>query len=256
MTPDVIEKRFIKNGYHPGHSVGIFENGQLQGFTIVGVGKFKGGLAGFDIMTGLVKEYRGKGYAHKMFDLIKTRMKKEDIGHFYLEVLQKNDPAIKAYKKTGFRKVRGLKCYLLKVGKLVPAKPIESVVFIDHASKKEIERFSPFLDWEPSWENHFESIKRISDPLEVIIAEAPGRPAGVLVYYPTLKWILTLVVDPEFRRKGVATAMLEYLADSLPIYVREIKLLNVDESDKAMNSFLKASGFELATSQYEMRIDF
>ena len=252
MTLEVIEKRFIKNGYHPELSTGIFKNGELEGFTIVGVGKFNGGRSGYDIMTGLVKDQRGKGYASKMFDLIKIKMKEESIDYFYLEVLQENEAAIKAYTKTGFRKVRGLNCYLLKVGKIRPAKSIETVVYIDHASKADIDKFSRFLDWEPSWENSFESIKRIADPVEVITAKVFDRYVGVLVYYPTLKWILTLALDPEFRRKGVATSLLEYLVDSLPIYVRELKILNVEEEDLAMNAFLKKSGFEMVVSQYEM----
>lgn len=255
MTLDVIEKRFVKNGYHPELSAGIFEQDQLKGFTIVGIGKFNGGRSGFDIMTGLIKDYRGKGLAGKMFDLIKDKMKEESIDNFYLEVLQENEQAINAYSKTGFRKVRGLNCYLLKVGKLSPAKSIETVAYIDQTDPKVIDHFKPFLDWEPSWENHFESIKRISDQVEVITAKVLDRQVGILVYYPTVKWILTLAVDPEFRRKGVATALLEYLVDSLPIYVREIKMLNVDEKDMAMDAFLQKSGFERLTSQYEMRIN-
>lgn len=255
MTPDVMEKRFIKNGYHPELSAGIFDNDELVGFTVVGVGRFNGGRSGFDIMTGMVKEYRGKGYANRMLDFVRTHMKEEAIDSFYLEVLKSNEPAIKAYTRTGFRQVRGLNCYLLKVGKLTDVRPIETVVYVDRATRSEIDSFAPFLDWEPSWENHFESIKRIIDRVDVIIAREFDRPVGILVYYPTLKWIMTLAVHPGFRRKGIATALLEFLADSLPIYVREIKLLNVDEKDEAMNAFLKASGFELVTSQYEMRID-
>lgn len=255
MTRDVIEKRFIKNGYHPELSAGLFVDGELEGFTIVGIGRFNGGRSGFDIMTGMSRECRGKGYANKMFDLIKTKMKEEAIDNFYLEVLQENAPAIKAYSKTGFRKIRGLNCYQLNVGKLKPARHIETVVYLDRHDRSMVDRFVRFLDWEPSWENHYESIKRIPDELDVIVATAFEKQVGILVYYPTLKWILSLAVDPLYRRKGVATALLEYLVDTLPIFVREIKVLNVDDTDPAMNSFLKVSGFGLVTRQYEMRID-
>jgi ribosomal protein S18 acetylase RimI-like enzyme len=254
MTLDVIGKRFIKNGYHPELSAGIFENDQLKGFTIAGIGKFNGGRSGFDIMTGVVKEYRGKGLANQMFELIKSKMKDEAIDSFYLEVLQENAPAIKAYTKTGFDKVRGLNCYALKMGKFSPVRPIESYVYIDRTDTSDLDRFRPFLDWEPSWENHFESIRRIPDRVDVFEAKVFDRPVGVLVYYPTLKWILTLAVDPEFRRKGIASALLEYLADALPLYVRDIKALNIDDRDAAMNAFLLESGFEMVTSQYEMRM--
>ena len=103
MTPAVMERRFIKNGFMPALSAGIFDNEELKGFTVVGTGEFKGNVSAFDIMTGLIKDYRGKGLANKMFDLIKIKMKEQAINKFYLEVIQENHAAIKAYEKTGFK---------------------------------------------------------------------------------------------------------------------------------------------------------
>lgn len=252
MTEDVLLKRFIKNGYRPDLSAGIFDGDHLKGFTVVGSGSYNGERSAFDIMTGLVKDYRGMGHANRMFDLILNKMKEQSIQQFYLEVLQANKPAISAYSKTGFHKKRGFKCYALKVGNLHPAKTIQSIIFIDQAEPHELDTFLHFLDWEPSWENHFESIKRIPDEVKIIVARAFGRSVGLCVYYPTLKWILSLAVDPAYRRKGVATALLEYLIESLPLFVREVKLMNVQDDDLAMQEFLKVTGFELLTGQYEM----
>ena len=36
MTPSVMEKRAIKNGYDPENSVGVYANEELVGFTLVG----------------------------------------------------------------------------------------------------------------------------------------------------------------------------------------------------------------------------
>jgi RimJ/RimL family protein N-acetyltransferase len=109
MTTEVMRNRFIKNGFRPDLSVGVFDYDSLKGFTIVGTGIFKGNISAFDIMTGLVKDYRGKGLSNKMFDLIKTKMKEQAINNFYLEVIQENAAAIKAYEKTGFQKTRSMK---------------------------------------------------------------------------------------------------------------------------------------------------
>lgn len=252
MTLDVLTKRFTKNGFRPDLSAGVFENENLVGFTVVGSGSFKGGQAAFDIMTGIAKDYRGKGLANQMFNLILKQMKDQTIDKFYLEVLQENQSAIKAYSKTGFQKTRGLNCYSLKVGKHKIAGIIQSVVYIDQINKSEIDHYRHFLDWEPSWENHFESIKRIPDHLNIIAAKTMGKVVGLCAYYPTLKWILLLSVDPNYRRKGIATALLEYIVDSLPVFVREIKVLNVQDDDKGMNNFLLNSGFEHVVGQYEM----
>ncbi len=252
MTPAVMERRFIKNGFMPALSAGIFDNEELKGFTVVGTGEFNGNVSAFDIMTGLVKDYRGKGLANKMFDLIKIKMKEQAINKFYLEVIQENHAAIKAYEKTGFKKNRELNCYTLDLLKLKPAKQIQTVVYIEQVDKSKIDSFKDFLDWDPSWENHFESIKRIPDKVEIFTARSIGKDIGLLVYYPTLKWVMCLAVHKEHRGKGIATALLEYLSEFLIPETKDIKIFNVLADDTALNKFLINSGCEIMTGQYEM----
>ncbi len=103
MTPDVMQKRAIKNGYDPESSVGVFNENKLVGFTLVGLDQHYETPSAFDIMTGLVKDFRGKGIASKMFNFIKPTLKEKKIKQFYLEVLQENKAAIRAYQKTGFK---------------------------------------------------------------------------------------------------------------------------------------------------------
>jgi ribosomal protein S18 acetylase RimI-like enzyme len=253
MTPVVMKHRFIKNGFQPNLSVGIFDDNHLKGFTVVGTGEFNGSLSAFDIMTGMVKEFRGKGLANKMFDVIKIKMKEQAINNFYLEVIQKNYAAIKAYEKTGFKKTRELNCYTLDSLQLKPAKQIQTVVYIEQADKSIIDLLKDFLDVEPSWENHFESIKRIPDKVDFFTARTNGKNIGILVYYPTLKWIMCLAVHKSHRNKGIATALLEYLAQYLLPETKDIKILNVPAKDITLNTFFLKSGCELFTRQFEMK---
>ena len=252
MTPEVMKFRFQKNGFQPQLSAGIFDKGQLKGFTVVGISRFKNDKAAFDIMTGMVKDYRGKGLANKMFDLIKIKMKEQAINNFYLEVIRENHAAIKAYEKTGFKKTRELNCYSLDLLKLKPAKQIQTVVYIEQVDKTKIDSFKGFLDWDPSWENNFESIKRIPDKVEVFTARSIGKDIGILVYYPILKWVMCLAIHKNHRGKGIATALLEYLAEFLLPETKDIKILNVLADDVGLNKFLINSGCDLLTGQYEM----
>lgn len=254
MTREVIEKRFEKNGYQPELSVGVFDRGRLQGFTVVGKGKFKGSSAAFDIMTGIAKDYRGQGIAQKMFDAILNNMRGHHVNRFFLEVLQGNDAAIRAYTKTGFNKTRGLDCYLLKPDNFRIAKSINSIIFIEEDSNRLDPDLLKFMDWEPSWENHPESIGRIPDQWQLITARSLGKTVGFCVYYPTLNWILLLAVDPEYRRKGIGSAILEFLSTKLfsEHGLDEIKLYNVQDDDEATRAFLKQSGFKKITGQFEM----
>lgn len=118
MTHYVMENRAIKNGYDPESSVGAFNDSKLVGFTLVGIDNHYETPSAFDIMTGLVKDYRGKGIASQMFDFIIPSLKEKKIKQFYLEVLQENNAAIRAYQKAGFKINRSLDCFTLDIKKL------------------------------------------------------------------------------------------------------------------------------------------
>jgi ribosomal protein S18 acetylase RimI-like enzyme len=66
---------------------------------------------------------------------------------------------------------------------------------------------------------------------------------------------MTLVVNKEYRRKGVATQLLSHFVKKLPSDISQVKLLNVEHTDIGMISFLKRAGFSLYTNQYEMAMD-
>lgn len=252
MTPDVIQNRAIKNGYDPESSVGVFNNNKLVGFTLVGIDKHCEIPAAFDIMTGLVKDYRGKGIASQMFDFIKPTLKEKKIKQFYLEVLQENKPAIRAYQKTGFTIIRSLDCFILSVKDFRITEEARIPLKFKKIDKSGIDEFETFADWTPSWENSFNSIKRIPDEIITIAAEYSINKVGLIVYYPLLNWILAFLVDPKYRKMGVGSALISQLIDQMYGKVDKIKFLNIQSEDEDLITFLKESGFDLMTGQYEM----
>jgi ribosomal protein S18 acetylase RimI-like enzyme len=78
--------------------------------------------------------------------------------------------------------------------------------------------------------------------------------AGLLVYYPTLNWIMCLVVDKPYRQKSIATALLQQLKNQLEGKITVIKMLNVDHTDSGMFQFLQRFGFKLYVKQFEMKL--
>ena len=81
------------------------------------------------------------------------------------------------------------------------------------------------------------------------------RCVGTLVYYPLLNWIVNLVVDRDYRRRGVAASLLnEFIARWRPDQ-DTIRLNNIDHSDTAMIRLLEQAGFHRFTSQYEMELN-
>jgi len=253
MTRDVMKNRAIKNGYDPDSSVGVFDNDKLVGFTLVGVDYHYEKPSAFDIMTGLIKEYRGKGIASEMFNFIKPRLKAIGIEYFYLEVLQENKPAILAYKKTGFEIVRSLDCFTLSLKNYLLTEQPRLPIVIKKIEKDNIDKFQLFSEWRPSWENSFTAMKRVPDDIDFYSAEYSINKLGLIVYYPCLNWIMALLVNPEYRNMGIQSALLNHLVKQLEGKVEMVKLLNIQSDDENLIAFLKQSGFELLTGQYEMK---
>ncbi|MCD4683683.1 MAG: GNAT family N-acetyltransferase [Bacteroidales bacterium] len=252
MTHYVMENRAIKNGYDPESSVGAFNDSKLVGFTLVGIDNHYETPSAFDIMTGLVKDYRGKGIASQMFDFIIPSLKEKKIKQFYLEVLQENNAAIRAYQKAGFKINRSLDCFTLDIKKLKITEQLRIPLSFKNLDKSIIDYFETFADWTPSWENSFSAIKRIPDDVLIIEAEYSINKVGLIVYYPTLNWIMAFLVDPKYRKIGVGSALIKKLIDEINGSVDIIKFLNIQSEDEDLINFLKASGFELMTGQYEM----
>lgn len=255
MTPKVIQSRATKNGYDPVSSVGIFENGKLVGFTLVGIDQHCKTPAAYDIMTGIVKEFRGKGIASKMFEFIQPTLKKKKIQQFFLEVLQENKAAIRAYQKTGFKIVRSFECFILDRKNFILTEKSRIPMLFKQLSASEIDDFETFADWPPSWENSSNAIKKIPDETIIIAAKYSINKVGLIVYYPLLNWIMTLQIDPKYRKMGVGSALVGKLLDKINGETERIKFLNIQSEDEELIGFLKASGFELMTRQFEMKYE-
>lgn len=258
MTEIMLFNRALKNGVDFELSVGAFDGDEMVGVTIVGLDDWKGVSAAYDIGTGIVPAHRGKGIAGRMFEFGVPQLRERGVKRFVLEVIQENDPAIKAYTAAGFKVTREFDCFQWRLDG-APARPDRSVPLeIRPVERDRLARFEEHLDWPPSWENSFASIRRIPDEVVVYGAfdgDGSGECVGLLVYYPLINWITTLVVHRDHRRKGVATSLLSHFANHHREDVPYVKLANVDHSDTATLSLLKTMGFEPAARQFEMELE-
>lgn len=254
MTEDRLRLRGIKNNVKYEYSAAAFDGAKMVGFTLVGIDDWQGHLAAFDAATGIIPTHRGKGIAKSMFEFALPGLKKQGVGIFLLEVLRPNEAAIKAYKKTGFQVSREFDCFKLdlKTARQSWKSKKPPVPEINPVGKDVVSGFSRFVDWQPSFENSFAAIRRIPDEILMFGAFTDGLCTGIIVYYPLLNWVMSLVVRREFRLRGIGRALLRHLVQNLPEDLPEIKLINVDNSDRGMIQFLQRSGFEFIIGQYEM----
>ena len=247
--------RMVKNAVEFDYSVGAFDGDRMVGITLIGIDDWQGQMAAFDAGTGIVPDYRGQGLARQMFDFAVPKLRERGVTKFLLEVLQVNEPAIKAYERTGFSVTREFDCLGLERKTFTPGKSCELEIEIKALPQGQVKNFHNFADWQPSWENSFATIARIPDDVLINGAFLGDECIGLIAYYPLLNWIMTLVVKPEHRRRGVAASLLSNFIENFNGEVPQINLVNVDRSDAGMLWFLKKMGFKLFTSQYEMELE-
>ncbi len=255
VTETILRNRYTKNAVDYALSPGAFDGDRLVGFTFVGVDSWKGVPAAFDAGSGILKDYRGKGLAGQLFDFALPKLKEKGIQKFLLEVIQDNEPAVKAYKKAGFHVTREFDCFQLDLAGAAVDIRTGSALTVKAVEKEILRDYCDALDWEPSWENSFSAIQRIPDEVLLLGAFDGDMPVGILVYYPLLNWIMTLAVKKDYRRKGVAKSLLVHFVRQLKRGQKMVKLLNVDHSDAGMLAFLEGAGFKRYISQYEMERD-
>ena len=254
MTEEVIRNRSIKNGIDFDLSIGAWDGDHLVGFTLVGRDEWNNEVSAFDIMTGIIKPFRGLGIANAMFEKILPVAREKNVRNFVLEVIQDNKPAIKAYEKSGFAISRALNCYGAKPEEIKKHNVNLPNYSIEPVDRSHLETAKSFTDWNPSWENSFNSLNRIPDQLTLLGAFRYNRLLGILAYYPLIKWINLLAVHRSYRGEGVASALLASLLGQLNGSAEELKVINVDGGDERMSAFLLGKGFKPIISQYEMKL--
>lgn len=254
MSEKVMFMRVVKNAVAFDTSVGVFDGDRMVGFTLIGIDMWGDMLTAFDVGTGIVKEYRGRGIAHRMFDFALPKLRKSGVKKFVLEVIQTNEPAVKAYREVGFQITRELDCFELEAKKANLKRKADLPLKIQRVRKNILPLFRDSLDWEPSWENSFSAVMRIPDEVILYGALSKGEHAGILAYSPFLNWIMLVVVKKDFRRKGVASRLMAKALRNVSPKNTRVKLLNVDHSDTGMIKFLEKGGFQLFVRQYEMEL--
>jgi ribosomal protein S18 acetylase RimI-like enzyme len=254
MTEERIFKRCHKNNVDFSRSIAAFDGNRMVGFTLIGIDQWQGEPAAFDAATGIVPEYRGKGLARSMFDLALPGLRERGVRRFLLEVLQPNHPAISVYEKTGFKIKREFVIYDVQLATADPDLGAGCDLSILPVGVDTILEFEKHADWVPSWENSFNAVDRVRDDLIGLGAFDGSRCVGVLAYYTTLNWVMSLVVDRSYRRRGAASKLLATLFTNQLDQHTKIKLNNVDMSDKGMMEMLDRAGFVRVIEQFEMEL--
>jgi ribosomal protein S18 acetylase RimI-like enzyme len=251
INKDEFRVMLKRRGFVPELSFGAFENNKLVSFTLNGTGSYNGKKTAYDTGTGTIEAYRGKGIASNIFTNSIPFLKEAGISHYLLEVLQHNTGAVSVYKKLGFivsREFNYFKQNNAEVSLLPKDLPV--TFSIKEISIDNIDRFEKFWDFNPSWQNSIEAIRRCVTDFKIIGAYQKIKPVGYCIIEPNSGDITQIAVDKLHRRKGIGTALLcEAVRRNCH---SSVKVINSEISCQAMTFFLEANSIPLKGKQYEM----
>ncbi|MDR2970896.1 MAG: GNAT family N-acetyltransferase [Bacteroidales bacterium] len=251
ITAEELKIMLKRRGYNPEFSFAAFEEDKIVAFTLSGVGNFNGHKMAYDTGTGTLKEYRGKGFATKVFEYSLPFLREANIHHYLLEVLQHNTKAVSVYRNLGFEITREFNYFIWENKEFNNhLKNIETPCSI---KKIDIENYlyvSDFWDFYPSWQNSFESIRRASEDFISLGAFFEQKLVGYCVFEPNSGDITQIAVDKPFRRKGIASFLLHEVSKLSKN--SKTKLLNTEITCSSIVSFLKSKNVEISGKQFEM----
>lgn len=246
-----------RRGFNREKSIGIFEtsNGVLAGFMMNGCREWNGEITAYDLATGVIPEYRGKGLSKRMFSALKKELKQEKTGQYLLEVIKSNTPALELYKSQKFIVQREFSVFTLSE----KYKEIE----IEKAFNYRIDTLLPltFGDWKkvkeywdftPSWQNSTDSIIA-ADGQFYFVTFRYGR--SIIAYGfidPKTGDIPQFAVSLKYRKRGLGTHLLSLLIEASK--TTEVRVANIEDckNSEGMKALLRKFGFEQTSAQYEM----
>ena len=251
MNKNELETMLSRRGYVPELSFGAFFDGRLVAFTLNGIGGFNGNQTAYDTGTATIKEYRGQGLASNIFKYSIPFLKKAGITHYLLEVLQHNNKAVSVYKKLGFKVTREFNYFVRKMDEITvgtKSLPIGcELQIIDLSMQKAMAKM---WDFSPAWQNSFDSINRLSHNFKMIGVYNNLTLVGYGIFDPEAGDITQIAVDTNYRRKGIASVLLQKMAEMNSH--NSIKLVNADVTCTSIVDFLNSKSIPVSGKQFEM----
>lgn len=248
-----VRSMLTRRGYQPQLSFAAFHQGHIIAFTLNGIGTFNGIPTAYDTGTGTLPQHRGQGIAARIFTHSLPFLKQAGIEQYLLEVLSNNHKAISVYRHMNFTTTRRFDCYRQTIDRIsTPTAPLIAGCTIQPVDLEFMRRSQTFCDFNPSWQNSIESIRRATSQLTLLGATVDGQPAGHCVFDPATGDLTQIAVAPRYRRRGIATHMLRQACEQMTTDF--IKVLNIDTDSPTLPSFLSHTNIPLASSQLEMHL--
>lgn len=223
-------------------SYGMFDGGKLVGFIIHAIDKRAGMLTAFNTGTGVIPEYRGQRIVKSIYEYALLDLSQNGIEKSTLEVITKNDIAIRSYESVGFKICKKYKCYAGNI-------EIETV---DQFDLEEIAFKN--VDWEKlpnqqfySWDFQKETILEGNYTFFQVLHKQ--EPESFFIINPENQYLAQFdLLNTENRGWQRLFAAIQQVSS-------KIRIINVDDRLQHKLENIRLIGLENSIDQYEMELE-
>lgn len=223
------------------YSVGAFDNDKLVGFIFFGLD----GTIAWDGGTGVIPAYRGQKLTQRMLEYSFPILKVQGVNHVLLEVLENNKGAYNIYEHAGFSITRKLHGY-------------KGQVSIDKTHNYQIEvltdpdfgMLSKLSGFRFAWQQMDKRIQNRADIITTICIRDNYEIVAYMHFDAKASRVHQFGTAESHRRKGLATALFQYLAQNC---AAPILVVNIEDASDA-DTFIQSTGLAHLISQYEMEM--
>ncbi|MCB0639230.1 MAG: GNAT family N-acetyltransferase [Lewinella sp.] len=224
-------------------SAGAWSGEQLVGFIWHGQHDDNGRRRAYNTGTGVVPAFRGQGLTRQMYQHLEPILQENGFVECWLEVIEENAPARRAYRATGFEEIRHLRCFH---GTIQPAPRIAEVRPLPRPDWPVL---TNLWSWTPSWQNAAHTIENAWEDLAAVGLYEYDTLLAYAVFNPATGRVPQFAVHPEQRRRGLGRQLFGYIQEQTS---QELAVINVDGSAAGTLRFLETLGMENHINQYEM----
>lgn len=245
FTLDYVNERWAASGVDYSLSFGVFDNDKLVGFLIHAINKYGEIKVAYNASTGIIPTHRRKGLLTKLYEEAIVKLKEKGIQKSTLECITKNERAILAYQKVGFKIDRQYHLYKLDWVQ----KAVESNYKIEVLNEFNFSDFEHLHNYFPSIENQDHCLEMYKENLTAISVFDKNEIEAYLLFHKTSKRIHRLgVKENNWSIYG------EILFSKLP--TGSYNIINIDSTNKNMHTFFKKMDFDNYIDQYDMSFEF
>ncbi|UTW62852.1 GNAT family N-acetyltransferase [bacterium SCSIO 12741] len=223
-------------------SYGMFDGEKLVGFIIHAIDRRNGKLTAFNTGTGVIPAYRGQRIVASIYTHALKDLAQQGIEHSVLEVITKNEIAIKLYEAIGFKKCKEFQCFQGTIDLDYPIEPELKEVPLsevkwDHLPHQEFY----------SWDNQKESIVKGNYRFFEVIHK--GKVESFFIINPALHYLSQLdLLSTDHEAWNRLFKGIQHFSDTM-------KVNNVDTRLTDKKAALLAIGLTNTVDQYEMEME-